>query len=155
MGWSRHVKTPIVLNKLIETKGFVQVGPSLYSAVDGDFLLPNEIAQWVIWVKEWASQRTLIRLGSFHSSSIAFSPKKSILWDLLVGEINKSLFWVFSKKKILIREVIIDQRKIKNKKLKKLKIMICLFHQLCKNQQFTQVGLFFWWKRNIRGIKWA
>ena len=33
--------------------------------------------------------------------------------------------------------------------MKKLKIMICLFHRLCKNQQFPQVGLFFGEKETL------
>ena len=46
-----------------------------------------------VGVSELAPHRSLPRVGSFDSSNIAFSPKKkSILWDLLVGEINKSLF---------------------------------------------------------------
>ena len=50
-----------------------------------------------------AGQRSLPGLGSKNFSNIAFLPKKkSTLWDLLVGEINKSLFWVFFKNYFLI-----------------------------------------------------
>ena len=91
--------------------------------------------------------RSLSRLGS---NIRFFYQKKSILWDLLAGEINKSLFWVFVKIFFFfffpIRKVITNQR---------IEITICLFHRLCKNQQIPQYGFFFWWKSNIRGILWA
>ena len=36
-----------------------------------------------------------------------------------------------------------NQKQIKINSLKKIEIMICLFHGLCKNQQFSQDGFLF------------
>ena len=42
-----------------------------------------------------------------------------------------------------------NQRKIEKIFLKKFEIMICLFHQLCKNQQIPPCGFFFGEKETL------
>ena len=96
------------------------------------------IALWVIRSYKWASQCTLIRLGSFDSSDIAFSPKKIHLVGF-VGWWNKQIIILsfFKKKSILFYN-----QKSNN-------IMISLFYRLCKNQQFPQDGHFFGEKKTL------